>query len=128
MKRLVIIFIMALVTLIANAKPPRIFVEQFFDGRYNKEKSVRTSISKENGIYYRGLHVSDNPIIVKKLSETITKDAPNATKYLEQTGEGGTSVWIKLTNNGETIDIGLQQAPSGKNAYLFIKGPVKAFE
>lgn len=128
MRRLLIILSMTLVVLLANAKPPQIFVEQFFDGRYNKEKSVRTSISKENGIYYRGLQVTDNPAIVKKISETIEKDGSNATKYFQQTGEGGTSVWIKMTNNNETIDIGLQQAPSGNNAYLFIKGPEKAFK
>lgn len=128
MKRLLIILTMAITALVANAAPPQISVEQFFDGRYNTNKSVRTSISKENGMYYRGLHVYDNPEIVKKISETLAKDAKNATKYLEQTGEGGKSVWIKLINNGETIDIGLQQATSGNNAYLFIKGPEKAFK
>lgn len=128
MKRLLIIFSMAIVALLANAKPPQIAVEQFFDGRYNKEKSVRTTIAKRDGIYYRGLHVTENQAIVEKISETIAKDATNATKYLEQTGEGGKSVWIKITNNGETIDIGLQQAPSGNTAYLMIRGPEKAFK
>lgn len=128
MKRFLIIFAMAFVTMLAYAKAPEIHVAQFFDGRYNKEKSVRTTISRDNGVYYRGMQVNDNAPLVKLISETLQKDAPQATKYLEQTGAGGTSVWIKLTNNGETIDIGLQQAPSGKNAYLFIKGPEKAFK
>lgn len=128
MKRLLIILSMAITALLANAKPPQIAVEQFFDGRYNKEKSVRTTITKQDGIYYRGLHVTENQAIVEKISETIAKDATNATKYFEQTGEWGKSVWIKITNNGETIDIGLQQAPSGKTAYLMIRGPEKAFK
>lgn len=128
MKRLLIIFSFVFVALIANARPPQISVAQFFDGRYNKEKTVRTSVSRENGIYYRGLQVTNNPAIVRQISATLAKDASKATKYLEQTGEGGKSVWIKITNNGATIDIGLQQAPSGKNAYLFIKGPEQAFK
>lgn len=128
MKRIIITLSIVILALVANAKPPTIAVAQFFDGRYDKEKTVSTSISKDNGIYYRGLHVVNNPGIVKNIYETLKKDASNATKYSEQTGEGGTSVLIKLTNNGEIINIGFQQAPSGQNATLFIKGPDKAFK
>lgn len=128
MKRLLIIFSLTIVALMANAKSPQISVEQFFDGRYNKEKTVRTSISKDNGEYFRILHVTNNPAIVKKIAETIMKDIAKATKYFEQTGEGGKSTIVKITNNGETIDIGFQQDPSGKSATLFIKGSEKAFK
>ncbi len=128
MKKLLIIFSLTIVALMANAKSPQISVEQFFDGRYNKEKTVRTSISKDNGAYFRILHVTNNPAIVKKIAETIMKDIAKATKYFEQTGEGGKSTIVKITNNGETIDIGFQQDPSGKSATLFIKGSEKAFK
>ena len=128
MKRFLIIFLLATVCHIANAKPPQILVEQFFDGRYNKEKTVSTFISKENGTYYRMLQVKDNPAIVKKIAETLTKDRTRATRYFEQPGEGGKSTIVKMTNNGETIDIGFQEAPSGKSATLFIKGQEKAFK
>ncbi len=128
MKRLLIIFSLTIVALMANAKSPQISVEQFFDGRYNKEKTVSTSISKDNGAYFRILHVTNNPAIVKKIAETLTKDRAKATKYFEQTGEGGKSTIVKITNNGETIDIGFQQDPSGKSATLFIKGSEKAFK
>ena len=99
MKKFIIIFLMSTtITFLANAKPPHLSVEQLFDGRYNNEKTVSTFVSKDNGSYYRMLQVSNNPAIVK------------------------------ITNNGETIDIGFQQAPSGKSATLFIKGPEKAFK
>ncbi len=128
MKRLLIIFTMALVSLLANAKPPQISVEQLFDGRYNKEKTVSTSILKENGMYFRMLQVNDNPAIVKKIAETLSNDRTRATKYFEQTGEGGKSIIVKIINNGETINIGFQQAPSSNSATLFIKGSEKAFK
>lgn len=112
----------------ANAKPPYISVEQFFDGRYNSEKTVSTSISKDNGMFYRILQVTDNPAIVKKIAETLSKDKSRATKYSEQTGEGGKSVIVWITNNGETINIGFQQAPAGNSATLIIKGSEKAFK
>ncbi len=128
MKRLLIILSLTLVALMANAKPPQIIVEQFFDGRYNNEKTVSTSISKDNGTYFRILHVTNNPAIVKKITETLLKDKAKANRYFEQTGEGGKSMIVKITNNGETIDIGFQQDPSGRSATLFIKGPDKAFK
>lgn len=128
MKRLLIISLMTIVALMANAKPPKLSVEQFFDGRYNNEKTVNIFISKDNGRYFRMLHVNDNPDIVKKIYNTLTKDAKNADKSMEQTGEGGRSTLVKIKNNGVTIDIGFQQDPTGKNASLFITGPEKAFQ
>lgn len=128
MKRLLIIFSLTIFALVANAKPPKILVEQFFDGRYNKEKTVSTFISKDNGIFYRMLQVKDNPAIVKKIAEMLSRDTTNANKFFEQTGEGGKSTFIKIINNTETIDIGFQQDPSGKSATLFIKGSEKAFK
>lgn len=128
MKRLLVIISVIVIAFTANAKPPQLQVEQFFDGRYNKEKTVSTSISTDNGMFYRILKVKDNPAIVKTIAETISKDKSKAAKYSEQTGEGGTSVIVKIINNGETINIGFQQAPSGKSAILIIKGPGKAFK
>lgn len=128
MKRLLIIFAMITVAMAVNAKAPHISVEQFFDGRYNKEKTVSTFISKDNGSYYRMLRVKDNAAIVNKIAETLAKDKTKTSRYFEQTGEGGTSIIMKINNNGETIDIGFQQAPSGNSATLFIKGPENAFK
>lgn len=128
MKRLFIIFLMTIVSMGAFAKSPHFSVEEFFDGRYNKEKTVRISISRDNEIYYRGFQVTGNSALVKKISEVIAKDATLAKRYTEQTGAGGKSILIVFTNNGETIYIGLQQDPTEKNAYLFIKGPTNAFK
>ncbi len=128
MKKLLIILSLTLVALMANAKPPQIIVEQFFDGRYNNEKTVSTSIFKDNGTYFRILHVTNNPAIVKKIAETLLKDRTKANKYFEQTGKGGKSTIVKITNNGETIVIGFQQDLSGRSAALFIKGSEKAFK
>lgn len=128
MKRLLIIFSLTIVALIANAKTPQISVEQFFDGRYNNEKTVSTFFSKDNGVYFRLLQVNNNSSIVKLIDETLAKDKAKTTRYFEQTGEGGKSTIVKLTNNGETIDIGFQQDPTGNSATLFIKGPEKAFK
>lgn len=128
MKRILILFLITVASLIANAKPPQISVEQLFDGRYNNEETVSTFLSKDNGTYFRMLQVSDNPAIVTKISEMLAKDKAKTTRYFEQIGEGGKSIVVKITNNGETIDIGFQEDTSGKFATLFIRGPEKAFK
>ncbi len=127
MKRILILLSLTIVAFIASAKSPQLAVEKLFDGRYNSERSVSTSISKDNGMYFRVLRVADNQQIVQQIYDTLSKDASAATNYFEQTGEGGKSVLIKISRNDGTVDIGFQQDPSGKSASLFIRGPEKAF-
>lgn len=126
MKQLLVIFILALTSISAMAKAPHLAAEQLFDGRYNKEKTVRTSISRADGIYYRSLHITNNPGIIKVIESTLRKDSPRAAKSFEQEGEGGRYTSLKIINNGETIDVGLQQYKG--NAFFFIKGKEKAFK
>lgn len=126
MKQLFVIFILVLTSISAMAKPPHLTVEQLFDGRYNKERTVRTSISRADGTYYRSLHVTNNPAIINTIETALRKDSPRAAKSFEQEGEGGRYTSLKIVNNGEPIDIGLQQYNG--NAFFFIKGPEKAFK
>ncbi len=126
MRQLIVIFIFLLTSIAAYAKLPQLAVEQLFDGRYNKEKTVRTSISKADGIYYRSLHITNNSGIIKIIENALRKDSPRASKYFEQEGEGGRYTSLKIVNNGENIDIGLQQYNG--NAFFFIKGKVEAFK
>lgn len=125
MKHLIIFLTLLISSLTAMATPPHLAVEQLFDGRYNKEKTVRTSISKADGFYYRSLHITNNPGIIKIIEKALRKDSPRALKSFEQEGEGGRYSSLKIVNNGETIDIGLQQYNG--NAFFFIKGKVEAF-
>ena len=126
MRQLFIILTLILSSLTIMAKPPQLAVEKLFDGRYNKEKSVRTSISKSDGIFYRSLHITNNPDIIKKIETELRKDSRKASKSFEQEGEGGRYTSLKIISNGETIDIGLQQFNG--TAFFFIKGKEHAFK
>lgn len=126
MKPIIIFLILLFSSLTAMAKPPHLAAEQLFDGRYNTEKSVRTSISKADGYYYRSLHITNNPGIIKVIEAALKKDGPRASKSFEQEGEGGRYTSLKIISNGETIDIGLQQYNG--SAFFFIKGKEKAFK
>lgn len=109
------------------AKPPKLNVESLFDGRFNSNKSVTISIYKNNGNYYRGITVKNNPDIIKKIAAAIDKDTPRATNYSDYTGSDGQYTSLQIINNGETIYIGLQRDRHG-GGFFFIQGKEKAFK
>ena len=127
MKRLLIIITSILTAIAVYANPPKLNVESLFDGRYNDNKCVTISIYKSNGNYYRGMTVENNPGIVKKIAEAITKDAPRAKDFSDYQGEDGHYTSLQIVNNGETIYIGLQRDRHGV-AFFFIQGKEKAFK
>lgn len=126
MKRILFLTIILISSITAFAKAPNLEVEKLFDGRYNSNSSVTTTIYKNNGEYYRGMSISNNPDLIRIITNAISKDSAKAARFSEQTGEGGKYTSLRILNNGETINIGLQQK-SG-NAYFFIKGSEKAFK
>lgn len=127
MKRLIIIITCVIAALAAYANPPKLNVESLFDGRYNDNKSVTISIYKNNGNYYRGMTVKNNPGIVQKIAEAINKDEPRAKDYSDYHGEDGQYTSLQIVNNGEVIYIGLQRDKHG-GAFFFIQGKEKAFK
>ena len=126
MKRLIIIITCIVTAIAVYANPPKLNVESLFDGRYNDNKSVTISIYKNNGNYYRGLTVKNNPGIIKKIAEAISKDAPRAKEYSDYSGADGQYTSLQIFNNGEIIYIGLQRVRHG-GAFFFIQGKEKAF-
>ena len=128
MKRFILLIITCIITALAVcATPPKLNVESLFDGRYNDNKSVTISIYKSNGNYYRGLTVKNNPGIVKKIAEAISKDAPKAKEYSDYNSDDGQYTSLQIVNNGEVIYIGLQRNQHSW-AFFFIQGKEKAFK
>ena len=127
MKRLFILLLYIVSAVSIYANPPKLNVENLFDGRYNNNKSVTISIYKSNGNYYRGLTVKNNPEIIKQIVETIAKDQPRAKDFSDYQGNDGQYTSLQIVNNGETIYIGLQRDKSG-GGFFFIQGKEKAFQ
>ena len=127
MKRLIIIITCVVTAIAVYANPPRLNVESLFDGRYNDNKNITISIYKNNGNYYRGLTVKNNPGIIKKIADAISKDVQRAKEYSDYTGADGQYTSLQIVNNGEIIYIGLQRDKHG-GAFFFIQGKEKAFK
>jgi lipopolysaccharide export LptBFGC system permease protein LptF len=127
MKRLLILLLCIVSAVSIYANPPKLNVENLFDGRYNNNKSVTISIYKNNGNYYRGLTIKNNPEIIKQIAEDIAKDQPRAKDFSDYQGEDGQYTSLQIENNGEIIYIGLQRDKAG-GGFFFIKGKEKAFK
>ena len=127
MKRLAIILLCIATAIAAVAKPPKLNVENIFDGRFNNNKSVTISIYKNNGNYYRGITIKDNPDIIKKIASAIEKDAPRASNYCDHKNNDGQYTSLQIVNNGDVIYIGLQRDRHG-GGFFFIQGKEKAFK
>lgn len=127
MKRLFILLLYIVSAVSIYANPPKLNVENLFDGRYNNNKSVTISIYKSNGNYYRGLTVKNNPEIIKQIAEAIAKDQPRAKDFSDYQGNDGQYTSLQIVNNGEKIYIGLQRDKSG-GGFFFIQGKEKAFQ
>ncbi len=122
MKRLFILLLYIVSAVSIYANPPKLNVENLFDGRYNNNKSVTISIYKSNG-----LTVKNNPEIIKQIAEAIAKDQPRAKDFSDYQGNDGQYTSLQIVNNGETIYIGLQRDKSG-GGFFFIQGKEKAFQ
>lgn len=127
MKRLLILLLCIVSAVSIYANPPKLNVENLFDGRYNNNKSVTISIYKNNGNYYRGLTVKNNHEIIKQIAEAIAKDQPRAKDFSDYQGEDGQYTSLQIENNGEIIYIGLQRDKEG-GGFFFIQGKEKAFK
>lgn len=127
MKRLLILLLCIVSAVSIYANPPKLNVENLFDGRYNNNKSVTISIYKNNGNYYRGLTVKNNHEIIKQIAEAIAKDQPRAKDFSDYQGEDGQYTSLQIENNGEIIYIGLQRDKAG-GGFFFIQGKEKAFK
>ena len=127
MRRLVIFMAITILSVSAYAKAPDLIVEKLFDGRYNKTAGVTSTMYKNNGKYYRGLTIENNPKVLKAIADAIKADVPRASSYSDHQEKDGQYTSMKVINNGEIIFIGLQRDNKG-GGFFFIQGKEAAFK
>lgn len=127
MRRLVIFMAITILSVSAYAKAPDLTVEKLFDGRYNKTAGVSSTMYKNNGKYYRGLTIENNPKVLKAIADAIKADAHRASNYSDHQEKDGQYTSMKVINNGEIIFIGLQRDNKG-GGFFFIQGKEAAFK
>lgn len=127
MKRTLIFIIISITASIAVAKPPHLDVEKFFDGTYNKDKSVSISISKSQTRYSYMLTVRNNESLVNKIIESYEKDLDRAEESSLMISRGNPMASMKILNNDRKIEIGYM-CSNDNSCTLFIKGPADAFK
>jgi len=127
MRRLAIFIAITILSVAAYAKVPNLTVEKLFDGRYSKTAGVSSTIYKNNGKYYRGLTIENNPNVLKAIADAMKADMPRAFHYSDHQEKDGHYTSMKVLNNGEPIFIGLQRDNKG-GGFFFIQGIESAFK
>lgn len=127
MKKYILILLLSILSLSAFAKAPDLHVEQMFNGSYHTNPSIALNISKSQEKYFRGCTVTQNKKILNKVTLLFEKDLPRATRSQDLTANGTRFRTMIIMNNGEEIHIGLSY-DANNGCYLFISGPLKAFE
>ena len=129
MKRFLLSLIFVITMTSAFAKPPRLAVQELFDGRYKQNKNVTTSIIKRNDDYHMSMTIMTNDTkIVKEVMNALQRDAKKATDKVEIITDGNTFNKIEVPSNDEIITIGVSQDQESGMTTLFIRGERKAFE
>lgn len=127
MKKHLLILIFSIFSITAFAKTPNLHVEKMFDGSYNSNPSVSLNVSRTPAKYFRGCTVTNNPSIVKKVSQLFEKDLPKSSRSQDLINNGTRFRSMIILNNGEEIYVGLSYDESN-GCYLFISGPQNAFK
>ena len=115
MKRIILTTILAFFAMALFAKSPRLAVEKYFDGRYNSNPNVETTIVKSEYNYFRSLSIAaSEKAIINEVTKAVEEDRKSADSVCDQWSGGEHNVILSFFTNGQPISIGLQSSPNGK--------------
>ncbi len=91
MKRIILTTILAFFAMALFAKSPRLAVEKYFDGRYNSNPNVETTIIKSENGYFRSLSIAPTEkAIIEEVTKAFEQDKKNILKRLRYLVRGET--------------------------------------
>ena len=127
MKKTFIIIFLLIGIFNAMATPPNLAMEKLFDGRYNNNNKVETTIIINNGMYYRGLTIKGDSKVLSEIQKAINKDKTRSSNYTFHQDKDATYTSMQFLNNGEKIFSGLQIDSPG-NGFFYLQAKEKAFK
>ena len=127
MKKIFIIIFFLSEIVYALASPPNLAMENLFDGRYNGNKNVETTICVNNGMYYRGFTIKGDTRVISEIQKAMDKDKSKCSNYTFHQDDDGSYTSMQFLNNGEKIFSGLQVESPGIG-FFYIQAKEKAFK
>ncbi len=128
MKRLIFSLLLTLVAVAAFAQSKSLAIEKFFDGRYNSNPEISTTISKSQSHYYRGMEVgSSQKQVIDAITKAVDSDKKNADNVMDKWEKGQHEVILRIKRNGQFVNVGLETQKDG-SIEVFISGPTDAFK
>ena len=114
MKRIIIAFILTVMSVGAFAGELGLALEQFFDGRYDSNSKVEWSKIKRSGTINYYLDFNNDPDIIKEVMNALKKDMKGEEFDTEIITKNETYYKAKFTRNGYIIEIGLSIPKRGR--------------
>ena len=111
----------------AMATPPNLSIEKLFDGRYNDNTKVETTIIINNGMHYRGITIKGDPRVLSEIQNAMNEDKVRSSNYTFHQDKDASYTSMQFQNNGEKIFSGLQIDSPG-NGFFYIQAKEKAFK
>ena len=127
MKKTLIIVFFLIGILSAVATPPNLAIEKLFDGRYNDNIKVETTIILNNGMYYRSFTIMGDQKVLSEIQRAMNEDKARSINYTFHQDRDASYTSMQFLNNGEKIFAGLQIDSTG-HAFFYLQAKEKAFK
>ena len=128
MKRIILTTILAFFAMALFAKSPRHAVEKYFDGRYNRNPNVETTIIKSDNGYFRSLSIAPTEkAIIEEVTKAFEQDKKISSSVCDTWSGGKHDIILGFFFNGQPVSMGFESAP-GKKTEVFISGHPDAYK
>lgn len=120
MKRILSIFISAVIALSVSAASPKLASEKIFDDIDYYDTSLSVMIVEKKDKIVKSVSFKNNPDLLKKIKKAISTDREKAESKTLSSCDGDISEYFDIITDDSTVKIGLNQTKS-KEIYFFIK-------
>ncbi len=127
MKRLLIIFLLSILSLSAVATPPNLACESVFSRKELRRTGYKFATNRGPGNYFRSITAECDPELCAEVKALVEKDSERAYNIAEGYKDGREHIILNIYNNDETINVGFWWTEQGY-LHLFVQGTPEAFQ
>ena len=126
MKRYLFIAIMACISVICQATPPRLASEAIFNRKDIRQNGNILVITKTEDNFFRSVTASNNKELFKAIKDAVAKDRKRASNTAEGYTNGKSYIILNIPNNNQLINVGFWDT-GGDGFHFFIQANAEAF-
>lgn len=127
MKKIIIIALTLLISVVCHAASPNLVCEKIFEKKEVRTAGHELTIVTQPRNYFRSVSFSNDPKLEKEIEKAVEQDRKIAGNCVDRwDGEKHYTI-LNIENNGYTINIGFYKKSDG-SVRLFVQGEPEAFK